>query len=391
MVDRMSFTQVTHGELLDLLETISAAGESVIIRGDTGNGKSMVVERLAHRKAKRMGRSFFDWDFMNPDLDYEEVRWEFTRNPELLAEKYIFAPYLMASKAPEDGSGLPVPKTGALDWIPDILFHVFSRKEAAGILFLDEFLQAPSMVQRVFSETLYRKRVSGRMLNKHVDVIAASNRDKDKCGTNIMDEHIKARLSHYELLPPTARDWCIWAREVGIDPRIIMVISSQPDLLHQELQHRNSQEDAFPCGRQWQSLSNIIRPVDHVSRKTHFLQLVAGRVGSGAAAKFQAILDHDMSERGPELLANPMLFQTEQWDRRIAFTLWLSHTAKDSEKILDQGCQFLDTVPENDLLDTMVYMMRTNVGKNFAKKIRGTTKYNQLRKVLRNLGELMEV
>jgi MoxR-like ATPase len=429
---QISLATVNHTELMSLMGHVLSLGHSLMIRGGVGIGKTHTVEEYARKQAKDKGRKFLNWKripkeermllahgkkvvhyVMNDEgdvvlykkvedengeekekvvgsIDLQQYEEDLKNGNEKLLEGapkiaeqysrkdvYIFAVFDTLNKLPEDTAGIPVPVNGFIEWKPPVLFYTLAQPGAAGLLFLDEFMQAQQSVQKPLADLFLNKQISDMFLQDEVSICAASNEDHDKCGTIRLLEHMKNRMGHCILMPPSAEEWCKWAQAAGIDARIIMMIRSQPDMLYMPVGNRK--EDAFPSPRAWHILSDCIKDINEQTQKTLFLRIVATRVGSGAAARFKAVLDHDMSKVGPEILNDPDKFSGAAWDRKVAFTIWMSGHSKGDAKFLDKACEFMNAVQGNDMLDTMIYMMRTQVGKPFLVKVSGTTKYQGLR------------
>jgi hypothetical protein len=377
-----------------------------MIRGGVGIGKTYSVEAYARQEAKRLKRYFITWIDMP-----REDRYELAHNKPIFrtingekAELYLKDLYILAlfdtlNKMPEDTAGIPMPNNGFVEWKIPLMFWILSKEDAAGVLFMDEFLQAQQMVQKPLADVFLNKQISDSRLSKNVGVIAASNEKHDKCGTIEMLEHAKNRVGHYILLPPDAASWASFMRsqdqfdengnitKARIDPRITMVIMSCPDQLYQPVGNRV--EDAYPTPRSWDKLSDLIQGVDHEKDKMLFLTLVASRVGSGAASKFQDVLNHDMSVHGPAMLQDPDQFRQAKWDRRVAFTMWVSgHSAGEKGRsMLKKTCQFLNVLGDDSMLDTLLYMMQLTVGPPFARELAGTMKYPRARQALLNMAQ----
>ena len=389
---KLSLERVNHEQLFEIMKITLNAGHSLMIRGGVGIGKTYTVEEYARYKARKMERKFVNW----LDLSKGE-REELAHNPERLKETYILALFDTLNKLPEDTGGVPVPVNGFIEWKPPMLFWVLSQQGAAGVLFLDEVLQAELAVQKPLADLFLNKQISDLRMAKDVAVVAASNRRTDKCGVIEMLEHAKNRAGHVELIPPTASEWVAWAKsrdkkdkegnilESRIDYRIIMLVMSCPDVIYQEVGHRAG--DAFGTPRSMTILSDLIKDVDHEKNKSLFLRLVASRVGNGIAAKFQDVLNHDMATNGPAILQDPQLFRDSSWDRKVAFSMWLSGHSKGNRKFLRDACQFLNDLGAHDMLDTILYMMKSVVGPSFQRELAGTNKYPQALAALVDMAE----
>jgi len=388
MTDDFSLQKVNHQELMKLALKTTRANQSLMIRGGVGLGKTDSVTELAHIEAKRLDRELLVW----VDLEHD-VRVRLAEDDEFLKKHYLLCVFDTLNKLPEDMGGIPVPQAGGwVEWVPPMLFKILSKKNAAGVLFLDEFMQAPQAMQKTCADTFLNGQIADSRLSRKVAVIAASNERHDKCGVIELLEHVKNRMGHCVLLPPSARQWVDWAKskdvlnEDGsikksrIDPRILMFIASCPDQLYQPVGNRK--EDAFPTPRSWALTSDLINDVDHEREKTFFLRLVASRVGSGPAAKFKAVLDHDMATLGPQMFQNPQLFRDSAWDRKVAFGMWMSGNAKGGGTPLLNACRFLDDLGSHDMMDTLLYMMKSTVGTAFLKEIAKISQYPNARQAL---------
>jgi hypothetical protein len=374
-----------------------------MIRGGVGIGKTHSVKEYAKKDAKRLNRHFLVWvDMPKADRyalahDKPITRKIKGKDTELyLKDVYILALFDTLNKLPEDTAGIPMPNNGFVEWKPPLLFWILSQKGAAGVFFMDEFLQAQQMVQKPLADVFLNKQISDLRLSNKVGVIAASNQKHDKCGTIEMLEHAKNRVGHYVLTAPTAAEWVAYMcsqdeyDEDGnmiscrIDPRITMMIMSCPDQLYQSVGNRA--EDAYATPRSWDILSTLIKDIDHEKDKDDFLTLVASRVGSGAAAKFQDVINHDMATHGPAMLQDPSLFRNSQWDRKVAFTMWVSGNSKGKagRDMLKNTCQFLDKLGDDSMLDTILYMMQLTAGADFIREMTNT-KYPNARKALLNM------
>ena len=393
MSEQLALTTVNHEELEALMDVILARQKTIFIRGGVGIGKSMSTHNYAVRTAAKMGRKFTVW----VDLTKEEKE-TLAHSQGALEAAYIYAPFDTLTKTPEDLSGLPMPINGYMDWIPPRLFAVLSKKGAAGILFLDEILQAPQAVQKPTAELYLNKIISDLRLAKDVCVVGASNEREDKCGTTELLPHQQARVSMYSLSTPDFQAWIKWAQskdtvdsegnlQAFIDPRVIMFIMNFPDQLYQSMAARSAKY--FPSPRGWHDVSDLIRDIDETKNKRLFLQLVAGRVGNGPAAKFKAVLDHNMEEHGPKILANARTFKDAPWDRRVAFSMWAAAHSKARKEFMHRTCQFLDDLGTDEMLDTILYMMKSIVGSPFLTACTGS-RYPKLREALKAMHTMIE-
>ncbi len=160
-----------------------------------------------------------------------------------------------------------------------------AMKDKLILLFLDEMLQAIPAVQSVAFQLVLDGRVGEHTLLPNVRVVAASNRETDRAGTNRMLSPLANRFVHVEMVP-ALDPWCDWAWEKGIDPRAIAFIRFRPDLLSTFDPTKN--EKVFASPRTWEFADRFLKqslPYDI------FSSLVHGTLGQGVATEFLAFLD----------------------------------------------------------------------------------------------------
>lgn len=177
---------------------------------------------------------------------------------------------------PVDFLGLPTPDGDRVKWLIPDFFPSFGTK---GILFLDEFPQAPMATQCA----------AMRMVDNIPDgwqVIAAGNRATDRAGAGQVATHVLSRFTHLEV-DVTREDWKAWALDTGLRSEILSFIDFRPGLLMPEYDPKQVQEHRASCSpRAWHRASNILA----VATDELQLELLKGTVGEGTAAEFIAFL-----------------------------------------------------------------------------------------------------
>lgn len=98
------------------------------------------------------------------------------------------------------------------------------------ILLLEEFAQAVKEVQDVFFQVIYDRRMDDRVLSDDVMVVTAMN-------PTFMTEYMLNKISHAAedrlelyVLDPSAGEWLRWAKQAGIDGRVIDFIQQHPQV-----------------------------------------------------------------------------------------------------------------------------------------------------------------
>lgn len=150
------------------------------------------------------------------------------------------------------------------------------------VLFLDELNRArPEVLQTVMDLTLNRK-LSGKSLPEGSRIISAVNGGSEYQLTDL-DPALVSRFNIYEFAP-SVEDWINWAREAGIDSRIISFIEDNPELLDGDEAYGSENLERSPDRRSWERLSKIIKNFTELGELHQ--PMISGIIGDRAAACF---------------------------------------------------------------------------------------------------------
>jgi MoxR-like ATPase len=255
-------------------EMLNAGSAAVppFLWGPPGVGKSAIVKGVAEEE----GVGFIDLRLVQ--LDQVDLRG---------------LPYLLDDKVNE---GLREMHFAAPGGLP---------REGRGILFLDEFPQATSLVQNAASELVLDRRCGEYRLPDGWIVVAAGNRRQDRAATQELPSHLKNRFTHLEIDAKFA-DWEAWAQlpnatKCGpIEPRLLAFLQSNQSRLN----NFNPDTVASPTSRSWEFVSRILHTVkDKRARNA----LIGGAVGKGMQAEVMAFLsDSEDMPTMAQIIADPM-------------------------------------------------------------------------------------
>lgn len=178
-------------------------------------------------------------------------------------------------------------------------------REGRGILFLDEFPQATSLVQNAASELVLDRRCGEYKLPDGWIVVAAGNRRQDRAATQELPSHLKNRFTHLEI-DAKFSDWEIWAvtpnaTKCGpVEPRLVEFLKGNQSRLN----NFNPDTVASPTSRTWEFVSRILHTVkDKRARNA----LIGGCVGKGMQAEVMAFLsDSDDMPTMEQIITSPM-------------------------------------------------------------------------------------
>jgi hypothetical protein len=124
-----------------------------------------------------------------------------------------------------------------------------------GILFLDEFNVAPSLVQCVTLKLVDSGRIETYELPKEWRIVLAGNLGaEDGAYVSRTSSAVNNRFIHF-FVEPNHREWISWGKENGMHQSIIGFIQAFPHLLS-KVPERG--EVAFPTPRMWANLSKLL-------------------------------------------------------------------------------------------------------------------------------------
>lgn len=186
---------------------------------------------------------------------------------------------------PVDLRGLPYKNgDGRAHWaVPDFL-----PRDGSGVLFLDELSAAPLSVQAACYQLVLDRQLGEYHLPQGWAVVAAGNRRTDRAVAHVQSSALASRFTHLELIPDL-EDWTKWALKAGLPFELVAFVRFRPELLHKfdPAEMDATGEHTFPCPRTLEFAGHIIarglRPEIEGA-------MLAGTIGSGAAAELQGFL-----------------------------------------------------------------------------------------------------
>ena len=182
---------------------------------------------------------------------------------------------------PGDLIGLPHldEATGRTEFM---LPYWFPVDEKPVVLFLDELNRArPEVLQTVMDLTLNRK-LAGKSLPEGSRIISAVNGGSEYQLTDL-DPALVSRFNIYEFAP-SVEDWINWARQAGLDSRIISYIEENPEMLDGEDAGEQENLERSPDRRSWERTSKVIEAFTELGELEQ--SMVSGIIGDKAAAEF---------------------------------------------------------------------------------------------------------
>jgi AAA domain (dynein-related subfamily) len=240
--------ECTIAEAAILMELLLDGGDSVMLWGGPGLGKTSVVYQLGARR-----------------------RWkviEFKTN----------------IREPVDVRGVPVcdPVTKKTVWfVPDELPQV-ERDGEFGILLIDEINTGTSQMMAVMMGLVLERRIGDYVLPAGWKIVATGNRVSDRAAAQRMPTALRNRFAHIVVLPDVDA-FCDWGTVNGVPVEAIAFIRLRRELIHVM---PKGDENAFMTPRSFTKASKYVTAPRNVRRK-----LFATHVGNAAAGEFDAFID----------------------------------------------------------------------------------------------------
>ncbi|POP43981.1 ATPase [Superficieibacter electus] len=178
---------------------------------------------------------------------------------------------------PGDIRGLPVADHSSRQSVfypPDFLP---TDPAAQGILFLDEFNQAPPAMQGITQQLILDRRVGSYQLPAGITIIAAGNRKQDRTTVYDLPAPVANRFLHLTLSVDLSC-WRRYAQQQNVHEHILAFLAFRgDDLLHKIA----ADSPAWPSPRSWMMANDLYQqglPVELA-------------VGSGCATEFEAFTE----------------------------------------------------------------------------------------------------
>jgi hypothetical protein len=200
---------------------------------------------------------------------------------------------------PGDLIGLPNKDeaTGKTEFMPP---YWFPMDDKPVVLFLDEMNRArPEILQSVMDLSLNRK-LAGRSLPAGSRVIAAVN-DGEEYQLTDLDPALVSRFNVY-FFSPTVGEWLFWAKQNGIDQRVITFIEEHPDELEKNMDINKGTFDKTPDRRAWVRVSGLLQASNNITDMNRLAKMITGVIGARSASMFIQSLNQSRMLTAREVL-----------------------------------------------------------------------------------------
>lgn len=154
-----------------------------------------------------------------------------------------------------------------------------------GILFMDELNSAAQSTQAAAMQLTLSRKIGSYTLPPGWSVIGAGNREGDRGVVHRMPKPLENRFIHLEL-EADAKDFCLWAIDHDINPKLIAFMRAREDLLFKF--DPKSDSKAFPTPRSWAATEDYMHD-ETISERVR-LSMLKGTVGDGPGAEYWGFL-----------------------------------------------------------------------------------------------------
>jgi MoxR-like ATPase len=224
--------------LANVLDLVFAAGQTPLLAGGTGVGKSTQLEDYARAQG---------WQFRARDLSLME---------------------------PPDLVGLPKLDGEVTRYLPPSFLP--TEEDAEGLLVLEEVNRAPAYMRAPCLQLLTARSLNDYALPAGWRLAAAINPAEDGYAADDLDPALESRFVRINVVA-SPDEWAAWARERKVDRRVVEYVLSDPTVF----------DTPASNPRAWTAVARLMRAAGKLETPAPLLRAaVAGCVGPQRAAAF---------------------------------------------------------------------------------------------------------
>lgn len=266
---------------------------------------------------------------------------------------------------PTDLKGIPFynPKTKKMEWAPPS--ELPDDPNSTAIIFFDEMTYATPLTMGACLQLILNRKIGTYYLPKNAVMIAASNREEDRCNVNRMPLSLCNRFMHLNMIPD-ATEWIAWGKLSGIKSRYIKFIDKNKDYLF-KFDPRSS-DPAFPSPRTWSFASQMFDPS---MTEEELLEMNASCVGDAGANHFMAFNKHcnllpdsiDILNGDIKIIKDIDLSIMSQISKSLNSELNEMHSKKSIETWRIMASNYLKFIDTNFEPELSVYLIKEAIQK----------------------------
>ena len=253
-----------------------------------------------------------------------------------------------------DARGMPAVVDGRTIWATP----AWLPRGPNQIVFLDEFVQAPPMVQNALSELILDRTLGpDYSLPEDTAIIAAGNRRTDRAATYEMPSQLRNRFLHLTL-ESDLDEWVSWANNPHATPDIHVPNVTVSEALHELviafirfrpslLQAFDANAVAFPTARSVEYVSKVLPYLLTKECEDLLFPMVAGCTGEGFAIEFTAFIRLAATMPDPDVIFQHPANAPVPHEPGVLYALCAALTARVTAKTIPALFTYLDRIPKD--------------------------------------------
>ena len=321
---------------------------SIFLWSASGIGKSLFLKDFAKDKAKELGLRFSE--------DPKDIN-----DPSCFM--FIVLPAAQLDSA--ELKGLVYPNDDRTEAIYLPLGRILPTA-GQGLIFLDEFNQGYSSVQKNFFQILDKVKTLSLNIPEGYRIYAAGNRIEDNADINDVNGPLLNRFFHYELVTTDPQEWAEdWAYKNGVDQRIIGFNLAYRDKLHR-FDPTIDGLKAYATPRIWAKVSKIIQDITDPEELADIVGGAIGEVDGSFFAEWVKLsekfdIEKIYKERKFEVpdridVRFSLLSAIIAFYKSKAFTPGITIEAKG--KMQEAYCEIALSFPEKTMKEFRIFMLK---------------------------------
>lgn len=199
---------------------------------------------------------------------------------------------------PVDLRGLPTVNNGHTTWARPDYWPDEMRDGKEGIILFDELADCGRAMQSAAYQVILDRRAGPHVIPPGWYPMAAGNRRQDKAAAQQLSTALASRFAWIEI-EADHKCWYEYGVRKGFDHFVLGFIKAHPDKLTCDLSKADMR--AFPCPRQWERVSRVMKALSSSNRP----RVIGGLVGAGAAGEFEAFMKTMDLPDLADILADP--------------------------------------------------------------------------------------
>lgn len=307
-------------QVFEAMEVADMVGDSLMIWGSPGIGKSAIAMQYANEKYPLRKNNINKLKHIlqraeDPEDSLVTMQDYYDFENSLLDQETNFIDFRLSQIEPSDLRGIPIPvkffydangkvimeselskhesyvtDTGVV-WASPAILKL--PKDWKGVILFDEINSAMPIVQAASYQLILDRRVGELVLPEHALIMAAGNRETDGGVTFALATPLRDRMTHVEMIPDP-NDWIEnYAIPNMINPVTIAFIKQTGSRYFNTLSPKDTSHAGGSSPRSWTRVAKIedVRKTRKTSSPV-YKAMIAGRVGNLAGIEYTTYVEN---------------------------------------------------------------------------------------------------